>query len=170
MNKVTHRSELFTKYHKCGTLYFMTEKKAPGLTLPKREFRFFDKAIKDTYGKGIGEIAQIEPAFAFQAMRTGLTALFTRRGHRQLVQQTETQEGALKTTGVVERELDGETTFTGSMAHAMDGIVDTLITRYENSEADFVISVVRNPSLLGRLRNKEAVTEVVAVIPHATEQ
>lgn len=147
----------------------MTEQKAPGLTLPKREFRFFDKAIKDAYGKGIEEIAQVEPSFAFQAMRTGLTALFTRRGHRQLVQQTETQEGTLETTAVTERELDGEAAFKGSVAHAMDGLVDTLITRYESSEVDFVISVVRNPSLIDRLRNREPSTQVVAVIPRSVD-
>ena len=148
---------------------FMTERKTPGLTLPKREFRFFDKAIKDAYGKSIGEIVQIEPSFAFQAMRTGLTVLFTRKEHHQLVQQTETQEGALKTTGVTEREMDGEAAFTGSVAHAMDGVVDTLIAKYEDSEEDFVISMVRNPGLIGRLRKQEPVTEVIAIIPHGTE-
>ena len=148
----------------------MTERNIPGLTLPNREFRFFDKAIKDAYGKNIGEIAQVEPSFAFQAMRTGLTALFTRNGHRQLVQQTESQEGALKTTAVTERDLDGEAAFTGSVAHAMDGLVDNLVDRYKSSDADFVISVVRYPGLIGRLRNREPVTEVVAVIPHSIEQ
>lgn len=147
----------------------MTEQNTPGLTLPKKEFRFLDRAIKNTYGKGIEEIATVEPAFAFQAMRTGLTALFTRQGHRQLIRQTETQEGTLKTTGVIEREMDGEVAFTGSVAHAVDGVVDILISRYERSEADFVISVVRNPGLIGRLRKQEPVTEVVAVIPHSAE-
>ena len=148
----------------------MTEQESPGLTLPEREFRFFDNAIKSAYGKGIEEIAQVEPSFAFQAIRTGLTALFTRRGYRQLVQQTDTQEGTPETTAVTERKLDGETAFTGSVAHAMDGLVDALVIRYESSEADFVISLVRNPSLIGRLRNQEPATEVVAVIPHTFEK
>ncbi len=138
----------------------------PGLTLPKKDLLYFDKAIKNTYGKSISEIAQTEPAFAFQAMRTGLTALFTRQGHRQLVQKTETTEGTLKTTAVVEREMDGEAAFTGSVSHAMDGVVDLLITRYESSEADFIISMVRSPGLIGRLRKQGPVTEVFAVIPH----
>ena len=147
----------------------MTEE-TPGLSLPYRQFRYFDKSIKHTYGKGIGEIAQIEPSFAFQAMRTGLTALYTRRGARKLIQQTETQDGTRITTGVVEREMDGEAAFVGTVARAMDGIVDTLIIGYESSEADFVISVLRNPGLIGRLRKQEPVTEVVAVIPRSAGQ
>ena len=147
----------------------MTERMTPGLTLPEKDFRFFDKAIVGAYGKSIEEIAQVEPSFAFQAMRTGLAALFTRRGHRELVQQTETQEGKLETIATTERELDGETAFTGSVSHAMDEVVDRMVTVHESSEEDFVIRVVHSPGLIGRLRKKEPTEEVVAVIPRTTD-
>lgn len=143
----------------------MNERKEPGLTLPKSHFRYFDRAIRANYGKGIAEIAQVDPVFAFQAMRTGLTALFTRRGHRELIQQTEMADAELKTTAVTNRELDGEAAFTGSVGHAMDGLVDTLIARYESSEQDFVIKVVGNRSLMDRIRHREPVPQVVATIP-----
>ncbi len=146
----------------------MNERKAPGLTLPKREFRYFDKAVRANYGKSIAEIVQVEPAFAFQAMRTGLTALFTRSGHRELVQQTETTDAELKTTAVINRELDGEAAFSGSVGHAMDGVVDTLIARYESSDQDFVISVLGNRSLMDRIRRREPVPQVVATIPQSS--
>lgn len=148
----------------------MSEYTAPGLTLPAKDYKYFDKAIKETYGKGIGEIAQVEPSFAFQAMRTGLTAILTRRGQRELVHQIHTQEGLLKTTAVIERKLDGESAYIGSVAHAMDEIVDKLVIKHEYSEADFVISVVRKPGLIGRLRNREPIIEAVAVIPSSVEQ
>lgn len=137
----------------------------------QREFKFFDKAIKGTYGKGIGETAQVDPAFAFQAMRIGLTALYTRRRHRQLVQQIQPSTVGVEpiTTSVTDRRQDGETAFSGSVAHAMDGLVNTLETNYKNSEADFVISIVRNPGLIDRLRNRGPQTEVVAIIPHGVD-
>ena len=116
----------------------------------------------------IAEIARIEPSFAFQAMRTGLTALFTRNGHRELVQQTETKNTELKTTAVTNRELDGEVAFSGSVGYAMDGLVDTMIARYERSDQDFLISVVSNRSLMDRIRHREPVPQVVATIPQSS--
>ena len=101
-------------------------------------------------------------------MRTGLTALFTRQGHRELIQQTAPEAGSdaePKTTAVTNRELDGETSFSGSVGHAMDGLVNTLVARYESSDEDFVISVIGNRSLMDRIRHREPVPQVVATIP-----
>lgn len=143
----------------------MSENVETGLTMPEDHYRYLDRSIKKTYGKDIGEIAQIEPAFAFQALRTGLTSLFTRKGQRGLMQQTETASQEVITKGVIDRDLDGEDAFVGATATAMDTLVDKLISRYEGSEVDFAISVVRNRSLIERLRGRDPVTEVVAVIP-----
>ena len=148
----------------------MTEKARPGFTLPAKEFGVFDAAIKGTYGKGIAEIAQAEPAFAFQAMRVGLKALFSRRGHGQLVEQSEDKEGSRETVAVTDRSLDGETAFAGTLTRAMDDIVDRMVTVYEESDADFPISVVHKPGLIGRLLNQQPTEEVVAVIPQPTEE
>lgn len=147
----------------------MTEKAKPGFSLPAKEFGVFDEAVKKAYGKGIAEIAQAEPAFAFQAMRTGLKALFARKGHRQLVEQTEAKDGTRATTAVTDRSLDGETAFTGSLANAMDDVVDRMVVAYEGSGEDFPISVVRDPGLIGRLLSQQPTEEVVAVIPQPTE-
>jgi len=104
-------------------------------------------------------------------MRTGLTAVFTRQGHRELIQQTVPQvdpDAEPNTIAVTNRELDGETAFKGSVESTMNGLVDMLIAKYEASDKDFVISVVRNGSLMDRIRHRKPVPQVVAVIPQSS--
>ncbi len=144
----------------------MTERALTGLTLPKKQFKVVNKAIKDSYGMDIEEIAAVEPSFAFDALRTGLTALFTRRGHRELVQTTGTKDEKLVVTAVTEREMDGEAAFVGSVAHATNGMVDALVGRYERNEADFAIAVTSHRGFIGRLLKLEPTTEIAAIIPY----
>jgi hypothetical protein len=148
----------------------MAEQDGPGLRLPEKEFGFFDGAIREAYGMSIGEIAETqEPMFAFLAIHTGLTALFSREKYNKLVQKIETPDGT-QTTAVTGRNMDGETAFTGSVEHAMYGVMDGVLAKYESSEADFVISVVRTPGLLRKLRGQRSTIEVVAVIPHNPDE
>jgi hypothetical protein len=143
----------------------MEENAAPGIRMHEEEFGIFNAAILDAYETDISAIIQIEPLFAFQAIRTGLTALFTREGFGQLVQTVETPEEST-TTGMTERSVDGETAFNETAERVVDVVVDRLVAIYKSSEDDFEIRVIRNPDAIGQ----EPVTEVVAVIPHTPER
>src|SRR4051812_49110229 len=122
----------------------MEENAAPGIRMHEEEFEIFNAAILDAYETDIGAIIQIEPLFAFQAIRTGLTALFKREGFGQLVQTVETPEET-PTTRITERSMGGDTAFDETVGHVVDAVVDRLVAIYESSEDDFEIRVIRNP-------------------------
>lgn len=140
----------------------MLEKDVPQplyVTLEASEGNKFCRAVEETYGKGMQEIADIDPNFAFHALSTGFRALASKDRQRLV---WESKGG----TTVVDRREDGAQAFDGLVSLATDGLVIRLAERFVREERDLVIRTIKYPGFLGRLFRQSPATKTIATIHH----
>jgi hypothetical protein len=116
----------------------------------------FDHAVKQTYGKSIGEMADANPAFAIEGLRAGLAGMAQGFGAKEVINV----KGDKQST--VSEKSDGSFAYAAVLKSSMGVMADRAAERLQENPNKNKLVVVDRPGRIGRLLGKKTVARTVA--------